>query len=59
MLMATIIYAIETIITFLFEKHSELYMKYSEASIAKEKVIIVQEFFWSFWLCQKAERNGA
>lgn len=56
--MKIISFTLEAMIAFLFEKWSELYMRYSEVNIAEEKVIRVQEPLQSFVLCTKAGKGG-
>ncbi|MEK7626329.1 MAG: hypothetical protein AAB423_03200 [Patescibacteria group bacterium] len=54
-----ITYALKPQNILLFEKQTELYQKYSEGSIAKERLFLSQESFQYNWLGQLAGKDGA
>ncbi|OGL30405.1 hypothetical protein A3F37_00835 [Candidatus Saccharibacteria bacterium RIFCSPHIGHO2_12_FULL_41_12] len=56
--MKIIAFTLEALVAFLFEKCNELYMRYCEVNLAKEKVARVQESLQSSWLCQVAGKGG-
>jgi len=55
--MKIISFTLEAMVAFLFEKWSELYIRYCEVNIAEEKVIRAQEPLQSIWLCQVAGKG--
>jgi len=52
-------FALELKNILLFEKRTELYQKYSEGSIAKERLFFSQEAFQRNWLSQLTGKGGA